>query len=70
MAGNIPAFYPDSEATSFYISDLVMDEMDQFSYSVGERIDLNNDGELELILDGPYGGLYLDAREKSLIPFC
>lgn len=66
VAGNIPAFYPDSEAPSFYISDLVTDEEDYFSYSVGEKIDLDNDGESELILEGPYGGIYLDARENMI----
>ena len=29
---------------------------------MGERIDLDNDGENELILNGPYGGMYIDAR--------
>lgn len=66
VAGNIPAFYPDAENSSFYITELLMDEMDYFSYSVGEKIDLDNDGESELILEGPYGGIYLDARGDKI----
>lgn len=42
------------------------DEEDAFSYSVGDRVDLDNDGEKELIINGPYGGMYLDAREGQI----
>ncbi|MBO6089497.1 MAG: hypothetical protein J6P37_04200 [Lachnospiraceae bacterium] len=38
-------------------------------YSAGERFDLDNDGEKELILDGPYGGMYLDAMDGNLYVF-
>lgn len=62
LAGEIPAFYGDAEESSINFDQLPVDEEDWISYSVGERIDLDNDGENELILDGPYGGMYLDAR--------
>ena len=42
---------------SFFITDLAMDEEDVFSYSVGDKIDLDHDGELKLILNGIYGGI-------------
>ena len=31
--------------------------------------DLDNDGEEELILCGPYGGKYLDARDGEVYEF-
>ena len=39
------------------------------NFSVGERIDLDNDGEDEQIINGPYGGLYLDARDQKVYVF-
>ncbi|MBQ7972445.1 MAG: hypothetical protein IJ291_03215 [Lachnospiraceae bacterium] len=62
LSGEIPAIYAEGEGDPFYITDLSIDEEDAFSYSVGDKVDLDNDGELELILDGAYGGIYLDAR--------
>jgi len=61
LAGEIPAYYNDRTDT-FMVSDLPFDEEDFFSYSVGDRVDLDNDGEKEQILNGPYGGMYFDAR--------
>ena len=68
--GEIMAYY-DEEAGQdrepFYISDLPMNVTDDwFSYSVGGRVDLDNDGEDELILEGPYGGKYFDARDGQI----
>ena len=62
LAGEIPAFYGDAGESSINFDQLPVDEEDWISYSVGERIDLDNDGENELILNGPYGGMYIDAR--------
>lgn len=62
LAGEIPATALSGEREAFYITDLPMEVEDYFSYSVGDRVDLDNDGEEELILEGPYGGIYLDAR--------
>ena len=46
---------------SFYIRDLKVNSDEWDSYSVGLRVDLDNDGVDELILNGPYGGMYLDS---------
>ena len=50
----------------FNISDLSMDIEDWASYSVGERLDLDNDGDKEQVLNGPYGGMYLDASDGKV----
>ena len=60
LANLTPAFTGDGSAC-IWVDDLRMNEGEWESYSVGERIDLDNDGENELILNGPYGGMYLDA---------
>ena len=39
------------------------------AYSIGEKVDLDNDGENELIINGPYGGIYLDACDDKLYEF-
>ena len=49
LAGEIPAFYDDSGEASINFGQLPIDEEDWNSYSVGERIDLDNDGENELM---------------------
>ncbi len=46
-----------------------MDSGEWDSYSVGEKVDLGNDGENELIICGPYGGIYLDARDNGVYAF-
>ena len=51
---------------SFFVPDLPNDPNEWDSYSVGERVDLDNDGVDELILNGPYGGKYLDARNGAV----
>lgn len=69
LAGEINAegngFYP---AESFHISDLPQGE-EWDSYSIGDRIDLDNDGEEELIINGPYGGMYLDTSADGVKVF-
>ncbi len=65
LAGEIPAVN-DGGGSAFMISDLTFDEEDYFSHSVGGRADLDNDGEKEQILNGPYGGIYLDARDGAV----
>ena len=61
----------DSEdsASTFSVSDLNMDSEEGDAYSIGERVDLDNDGENELIINGPYGGIYLDARDGKVYEF-
>lgn len=63
IEGEIAANYTEDGREVFYITDLSMDEEDALSYSIGDRVDLDNDGEKELIINGAYGGIYLDARE-------
>lgn len=54
---------------SFNISELPMDAEEWDSYKIGGRLDLDNDGEDELILDGPYGGMYLDSSGDKIKVF-
>lgn len=67
--GSISAADPTDLASAFYITDLKMDTEEWDSYSIGEKADLDNDGEDELILCGPYGGIYLDARNGMVYEF-
>lgn len=65
--GVVPAHYiADGDEGSFYMTDLPCDPNDFTYYSVGEKLDLDNDGEEELIVNGPYGGMYLDVREETI----
>jgi len=68
IAGEIQvnATSEDGEAYSFNIPDLPNDPDDYFSYTIGDRVDLDNDGVTELIINGPYGGKYLDARDGAV----
>lgn len=66
LASEILAIYENEEERIIMFNELPIDENDWFSYSVGERIDLDNDGENEQILNGPYGGIYLDARDGKV----
>ncbi len=67
--GSISAFDSTDSASEFYITDLNMDSEEWDSYSIGEKVDLDNDGENELIIYGPYGGMYLDARDNQVYEF-
>lgn len=55
--------------SAFYITDLNLDSEEWDAYSVGEKVDIDNDGENELIICGPYGGIYLDARDNKVYVF-
>ncbi len=61
----------DSEdsASTFSVNDLNLDSQEWDAYSIGEKVDLDNDGENELIINGPYGGIYLDARDDKVYEF-
>ena len=67
--GSIDAVDSTDLTSAFYITDLNMDSEEWDSYSVGERVDLDNDGEDELVISGPYGGIYLDARNNKVYIF-
>ena len=66
LAGEIPAIYDNEERSVIMFDWLPADEEDYLGYSVGERVDLDNDGENELIVNGPYGGKYFDARDGKV----
>lgn len=66
LAGKIPAVYDVDDESAIMFDDLTFGEEDWCSYSVGERVDLDNDGESEQIIKGPYGGMYLDARNGKV----
>jgi len=65
LANQIPAVYEDGQK-AFMFEDFQYDDEDWDVYSVGERVDLDNDGEKEQIINGPYGGKYLDARNHKI----
>ena len=67
--GSINAVYSTDLTSTFYITDLNMDSEEWDSYSIGEKVDLDNDGKNELIINGPYGGRYLDARDNKVYEF-
>jgi len=67
--GSIKAIDSTDMTTTFSITDLNMDSEEWDSYSVGEKVDLDNDGENELVICGPYGGMYLDARDGKVYEF-
>lgn len=67
--GAISAISSTDSTSTFRITDLNMDPEEWDSYSVGEKVDLDNDGEKELIIRGPYGGIYLDARDNKVYEF-
>jgi len=67
--GSIGAVDPTDLTSAFYISDLNMDSGEWDSFSIGEKVDLDNDGENELVINGPYGGMYLDARDNRIYKF-
>ncbi len=69
IKGSIDAVDSADSTLTFNIKDLNMSSEEWDSYSVGERVDLDNDGEDELILCGPYGGIYLDARDNKVYAF-
>lgn len=72
IQGEAKAYREDSE-NGFYIQNLPMaegeDDLDYFHYRIGEFVDLDNDGEDELILDGPYGGMFLDCVDGNVVVF-
>lgn len=67
--GSINAVDSEDLTSTFNITDLNMDSEEWDSYSIGEKVDLDNDGENELIICGPYGGIYLDARDNKVYKF-
>lgn len=69
FVGSIIPAINEEKGTEFFLSELNTDGDDWDTYSVGDRIDLDNDGEDELILNGPYGGMYLDFANEQVTVF-
>lgn len=67
--GRINAVDSADSTSTFSIADLNVDADKWETYSAGEKVDLDNDGENELIVNGPYGGIYLDARDNGVYEF-
>ncbi len=67
--GSIDAIDSTDLTSTYNITDFNMDSEEWDAYSVGEKVDLDNDGENELIICGPYGGIYLDARDNKVYEF-
>lgn len=63
LASEVAAVYEDGREQVIWFDELPHEE-DWAKYTVGERIDLDNDGEREQIIKGPYGGIYLDVRDN------
>ena len=57
----------DGSTSTFKFSSLPQDPEEWDSYSISDkRVDLDNDGVGEVILNGPYGGMYLDERDGKI----
>lgn len=67
--GRIKAVDPADPTWTFSVANLNTDAEEWNTYSVGEKADLDNDGENELVIKGPYGGIYLDARDGRVYQF-
>ncbi len=67
--GSIDAVDSADSTVTFNIADFNMDSEEWDSCSIGERIDLDNDGEEELIICDPYGGMYLDGCDDKVYIF-
>lgn len=67
--GSIDAIDSKDMNSKFNIADFNIGSDGWDSYSIGDKIDLDNDGENELIICGTYGGIYLDARENKVYVF-
>ncbi len=68
ISGSIDAVSTDM-VSKLNIADFNIGSDKPDSYSIGEKVDLDNDGEKELIIRGAYGGIYLDARDNKVYAF-
>lgn len=68
LSGDVAAYREGSDI-GFYITELCTDTGEWDIYSIGEMYDLDNDGEGELIINGPYGGMFLDKLDDKVIVF-
>ena len=72
IQGKVKA-YRDDDKEGFYLQDITQlideEDSDYFNYSLGEMLDIDNDEEDELIINGPYGGMYLDCVDDKVEVF-
>ena len=69
LNGEIPAYsiYEDGTISEEWISDIEFKDDDWNYYKMGEKKDVDNDGEEEQIIDGPMGGFYLDRTDDKIL---
>ena len=67
--GSIDAVDSKDMTSKYSIADFHIGSGEKNSYSIGEKMDLDNDGENELIIRGTYGGVYFDARDNKVYAF-
>ena len=68
LEGQVKAYMSYDGDYQFFISDLTA-ENGWSSFTVGERKDLDNDGEKEMILHGDLGNMYLDVIDNKVYVF-
>ena len=68
MKGKESAEYTDYDGKLYYYnySEMKNDEEEWTRYYASDTLDIDNDGQYELVLEGPYGGMFLDARDSKI----
>lgn len=66
LKGEIDAQGKYEGKDSFSISDIEKNDEEWLRFSEHSRFDVDNDSEEELIMEGPYGGMVLDARDNKV----
>lgn len=66
LAGRISAEGHFNGMETFYISDLTNMDEEWLNFRFSGYVDADNDGEDELVMDGPYGGMILDKRDGKV----
>ncbi|MCR4902104.1 MAG: hypothetical protein K6A23_04535 [Butyrivibrio sp.] len=72
LAGDIEAYRINEDGDGFTtvnIKDFNIDGEEWDSYSVYGYLDVDNDGEDELVLQGPYGACFFDAKDDKVTLF-
>ena len=72
LDGKIDAYCANEDGGGFYtvnIKDFDIDGDEWDSYSVYGYLDADNDGEEELVLQGPYGACFFDAKDDKVTLF-
>ena len=68
MKGEESAIYTDYDGELYYYNynEMKNDEEEWTRYYASDTLDIDNDGQYELVLEGPYGGMFLDARDNKI----